>query len=391
MLRSATLAALVLALLQPVPVEASDACVAPPLDERAAALARTDHAVSGNRFVGGCGPLLGGVVDVALGGAPAWVLPDPTDRGRSWLIVLEDGTVELVVAEPGAVPAISPIRLAPLPAGEPPLAAALGQEQVVVGSALAAASWFSDPIPGTRVTEIDGALVALTRPTDRYPHAALGDGLEAAAVEVRDAGGLVVRIEITEPEVIEGTSAMVVDLAAGGRAAGLLVTVSDAEDGARLRLYDLDGEVVAESDPIGQGFRWLHQVGAGPAGPAGETELVVVRTPHIGGVVEAYRLDGDRLERVAAQPGYRSHVIGSDNLDMALLADVDGDGRAEIVVPSQDLGSLGVLARTAHGFEELSRLALDGELATNVAATATADGGIVIAAATSDGRLRIFR
>ena len=55
-----------------------------------------------------------------------------------------------------------------------------------------------------------------------------------------------------------------------------------------------------------------------------------MRTPHIGGIVEAYRLVEDRFELVASQPGYRSHQLGSSNLDMALLADLVGDGRLEI-------------------------------------------------------------
>ena len=60
-------------------------------------------------------------------------------------------------------------------------------------------------------------------------------------------------------------------------------------------------------------------------------------------------------------------------------------------LPGQDMGSLAVLARTAEGFEETERLALDGRLATNVSATPVADGSLVIAAGTADGRLRIFR
>jgi hypothetical protein len=116
-----------------------------------------------------------------------------------------------------------------------------------------------------------------------------------------------------------------------------------------------------------------------------------VRTPHIGGIVEAYRLVEGRFELVASQPGYRSHQLGSSNLDMALLADLVGDGRLEIIVPRQDMSVIGVLARTADGFEEIDALPLDGGLVTNVAATPDAEGGLVLAAGTADGRLRIFR
>ncbi len=280
----------------------------------------------------------------------------------------------------------------PLAPGHPPLAAATSGEGSLVGSALVAGSWFEAPIPDARVTEIgDRSIVALTGPTERYAHGVLGDELEASGIDVRDDAGLVARIKVGEEEVIEGASAMVVELTPNDRGPQLLVTISDPEVGARLRAYDLDGAVVAESEPIGQGYRWLHQVAVAPIGPAGETEVIAVRTPHIGGVVEAWRLVGERLERVASIEGYSSHQLGSANLDMVLLADIDGDGRLDVVVPTQAMDALAVLARTALGFEETDRLELDARLATNVAATPTAAGGLVLAAGTDDGRLRIFR
>ncbi len=383
---------ILLASLLTIPGQAAASeCSWPELDGNDPMLARTDQTAGGNRIVGGCGPLVGEVTDVEIGGSPLWVLPDPTDRGDSWLVVLEDGTVEHVIATPGMAPLISATEIPALAPSHPPLAEAV-DGQLVVGSALTASGRFEAPIPDARVTEtVDGSLAALSGPTRRYPHGALGDDLEGAAIDVLDHDGHVVRIEVSPDEVIEGTSAMVLDRGEDASGAALLVTVSDADVGARLRLYDLDGHVVAESPPIGRGFRWMHQLASGPIGPGGEVEIVAVRTPHIGGVVEAYRLDRGRLVLVASQPGYSSHRLGSAELDMGLLADVDGDGRPEVVVPSQDMGALGVLSRSRDGFAEIGRLELQGTLATNVAATRTADGGLALAAGTTDGRLRIFR
>ena len=234
-------------------------------------------------------------------------------------------------------------------------------------------------------------MAALVGPTDRYDHGVLGDGIEALAIEVRDQAGPVARVAVGTDEVVEGTSAMVVDLVTNDLGPELLVTVSDADDGARLRVYDLDGLVVAESEPIGQGYRWLHQLGAGSLAPDGELEIVAVRTPHIGGIVEAYRLVDDRLVLVATASGYSSHQLGSANLDMALLADADGDGRLDVVVPTQAMDEIALLVRTTDGFEESDRLALDGRLLTNLAATQTGDGSLVLAVGTDDGKLRIFR
>lgn len=391
MRHAAISAAFLLVASVPAPVLA-DECAPPPLDDPSSALARTDHAVTGNRVAAGCGLLDGTVLDVELGGRPAWVLPDPDDRGGSWFVVLEDGTVAHVIDDGAGGAFVSQSETPPLPPGQPPLALAMGEDGVVVGSALGATTWFSDPLPDTRVTQVSGtALAALTDPTERYDHGVLGDGYEAAAIEVRDDSGVIARIEVGPDEVIEGISAMVLEQHSSDAGHALLVTVSDASDGARLRAYDLDGSVVAESEPIGQGYRWLHQIGAGRLAPDGELEVIAVRTPHIGGIVEAYRFAGDRLELVASGPGYSSHQLGSANLDMALLADVDGNGRLDVVVPTQSMTELAGLARTEAGFEEIERLALGGRLVTNVAATPAADGSLALAVGTDDGRLRIFR
>jgi hypothetical protein len=247
-----------------------------------------------------------------------------------------------------------------------------------------------DVIPGGRVVSTGFVGAVPVGPTQRYPHGVLGDDIEASALQIWTDYGANPRVELAEDEVIEGISAIAAVLGDGGPL-GFLVTVSNAEDGARLRAYDEQGEVIAESDPIGRGFRWLHQIGVGPTGPDGEIEVIAVRTPHIGGVVEAYRLDGDRFERVAAIEGYSSHVIGSANLDMALLTDTDADGQLEIVVPTQAMTELAILERTADGFSELDRLPLDGSLATNIAAAVDRDGHLNLAVGTADGRLRVFR
>jgi hypothetical protein len=311
------------------------------------------------------------------------VLPDPTGRGASWLAASVDGRL-LRIDEAGGD------DVGRLDPGEPPFAIARCGGEPAVASALRAPGLFEDPLPDARVvTAPNGLLVALTGPTGRYDHGVLGDRLEASAIEVREAGD-VTRIEVDAPSVIEGLAPIVADLD-GDEIPELIVTVSDAEVGARLVVYGLDGEFRASSEPIGQGFRWLHQIGVGPTGPAGEVELIAVRTPHIGGQVEAYRLVEDRLELVASTPGYSSHRLGSPNLDMALLADVDGEPGLEIVVPRQDMTALALVKRAAGGFEEIGLLPLDGTLATNIAATPDPDGHLVLAVGTEDGRLRIFR
>ena len=113
-------------------------------------------------------------------------------------------------------------------------------------------------------------------------------------------------------------------------------------------------------------------------------------TPHIGGVAEFYRLEGDDLRIVAQVPGFTSHVLGSRNLDMAVGGDFDGDGRMELLLPDQSLTELGAIRRISNGTEVAWTVSLDGRLKINIAAVALSDGGIVIGVGTTNNALRLW-
>ena len=74
--------------------------------------------------------------------------------------------------------------------------------------------------------------------------------------------------------------------------------------------------------------------------------LAEVLTPHIGGIVGFYRMDGDPLNLVAQQDGATSHPVFSRNLDMGLAGDLDSDGQPELVVFDQPFREVVALRRT---------------------------------------------
>ena len=97
-----------------------------------------------------------------------------------------------------------------------------------------------------------------------------------------------------------------------------------------------------------------------------------------------------RIGIVAQVPGYRSHVLGSRNLDMALAGDLDGDGFVELLVPDQGLTNLGGIRRTAAGAEVAWTIPLGGRANTNIAAVTTAEGRLIIGIGRQDGVLRVW-
>lgn len=337
----------------------------------AAEVVRGDLTIEGNRVLDGRGRIDAvEPVDVDLPGTPERIMPLAGEP--RFVVVLEDGSMLLVDTDGVATAA-------------PTVEAADPQPDVD----------FDDPLPDGRVVSNGEVAVALVGPTDRYPHGVLGDRIEAAAVQVIDlTTGDRVRFGPEPPTVIEGIQPMLVDVDGDG-IDEVLVTESNAEVGAALAVWSLDGEVLARSVAIGQGNRWRNQLAVAPIGPGGEIEIIDVRTPHLGGTLQFFRVDGDELERVAFITGYTSHRIGSRNLDLGIVADADGDGRLDVVLPNDRRTELGVVTRVDSGeaeeagAETVATVELPGQLTTNVAAVAVGED-LWFAVGTEDDVLRIW-
>lgn len=344
--------------------------------------ARTDINTSGNRVFDATLDLESPRIDIALGTEPAWILP-ATEPG-AWYVSLVDDTAVIVSADGAVVPTQAP------PPGEPPQLRTNDDGDLVVESAYDDHGLFTDPLVDTRVVHSGPHAAALVGPTNRYAHGVLGDEIEASAVEiVNRCTNERTRIEIDDPTVIEGISPLLADLDGDGKVE-VLVTTSNSSRGGQLDAYRIDGSFLASSEPIGQGNRWRNQLGVAPLGPNGEIEVVDVRIPHIGGVVEFFRLDGDRLVRVAQTSEFTSHAIGSRNLDMGILADTTGDGRPEVVALTQNRDGIASLQRSGEdGVEQVGQVELDGRATTNLAVQDLPNGA-ALAAGTTNGTLHIW-
>lgn len=374
------------------------------------------------------------VVEAELDGTPRWVAGVSTPEGTAWVAVLEDGGAEAFRLSPeGLEPAeLNPRRL---PSGAPPLLISREGELVLVVAEDESASRLTHPIPlssggipegllvvgedGTLYVErdgerlgiaeapaalpdarivrnADGDLAALTQPTDRYEHGVLGDALEADSITVLRPSPEGARMLSSFPAasggVFEGVAPMWFER--NGETL-LAVTESVAGLGARVSVYQPDGELAGAGPFIGEGMRWRHLTSAAPFGPGGETELSATLTPHMNSAAQFYQIGEAGLEITAGVPGYTSHRIYSRNLDAALAGDLDADGETELLLPTPSYTALSGLARTPDGAEAEWRLPLGGELSTNLASSAAGpDGHAVVAAGLSEvdrGVLRVWR
>ncbi len=237
-----------------------------------------------------------------------------------------------------------------------------------------------------------GRVLFLSGPTEVYDHGVLGDALEATQISLVETLPEVHNlrtIEIPAGQVIEGIAPIWADLNGDGQRE-IIVTLSNSTQGAQLAVFDEMGTLIGLSEPIGQGYRWRHQIAVAPFGPHGEIELVTVLTPHLGGVVEFFRLEENRLEITARLGGFTSHVIGTRNLDMAIAGDFDGDGHLELLIPNQARTELGALQRNGDGASVIWRLPLDGVLSSNLGSATSKDGKLWVGAGREDGVLRVW-
>ena len=125
-------------------------------------------------------------------------------------------------------------------------------------------------LPDARIlSDGTGRVLLLAGPTTDYDHNVLGDNVEASQIVLVDAQtpAVITTIDV-QGGVVEGIAPLWADLNGDGERE-IIVTVSNAQGGARIVAYSEAGEVVAEGPPIGTGYRWRHQLAVAPFGPNG--------------------------------------------------------------------------------------------------------------------------
>jgi len=91
-----------------------------------------------------------------------------------------------------------------------------------------------------------------------------------------------------------------------------------------------------------------------------------VNTPHLAGVLVAYARKTASLIPSAKALGYSSHAAGSRNQDQAVIADMSGHGRLQVILPRQGRDVLAALELTGGRWEERWALQLTGPLQSNL-------------------------
>jgi hypothetical protein len=249
-----------------------------------------------------------------------------------------------------------------------------------------------DMLPDGEVSEGKGAIrrAWLTGPTERYQHGILGDRLEASGVGVERADGKFLYFELPADSVFEDRRARLFDFDGDG-ADEVIVVKTYLDAGATLSVLEVNGdslELAAEAPPIGLSNRWLNPAGAGDFDGDGRTEVAYVETPHIGGTLILYEYDGARLKKDGAARGFSNHAIGSREQGQAAIADWNGDGVADLLVPDARRRELRIVTFAGGKFKELERIANPQPIVTAVLPARLGQSGrVAVVYGLSDGTL----
>lgn len=194
----------------------------------------------------------------------------------------------------------------------------------------------------------DGRLAWLDQPTDRYRHGVLGDAIEAGGLTVQHPSGKRATLTLAPDAVFEDRYPRFADMDGDG-VDEILVVKAYAASGGALALISVGDDdslptIVAEGPAIGTANRWLNPVGVGDVDGDGRMEALVVVTPHIGGTLTAYEWQGDKLVIDHEIYGFSNHAIGSRELALSAVVDLNGDGIAEALVPDARRNAMRVVA-----------------------------------------------
>lgn len=236
----------------------------------------------------------------------------------------------------------------------------------------------------------DIARAWLAEPTTRYDHRILGHDVDAGSVIVESRDGKQQTVRLKDDAVFEDLEPRLADLDGDGQDE-IVVVKSYLKRGSALAVIAANKgkyDVMAETPPIGQPHAWLNPAGIADYNGDGRQDIAFVRMPHAVGALELWTWGADRkLRKTAEIADVSNHIAGSHVLGMSVTADFDGDGIADLAIPSFDRNKLRILAFAPQP-REVAAVMLPAKIVTNLLLV---DGNSAIAVGLSDGTLAVIK
>jgi hypothetical protein len=166
--------------------------------------------------------------------------------------------------------------------------------------------------------------------------------------------------------VFEDLEPRIADLDGDGREE-VLVVKSYLKRGSALAVIGMrngKAAILAETPAIGTPNRWLNPAGIADFDGNGSTDIALVIMPHAVGRLELWSWRNG-LSKTRALGNTSNHAIGSRALRMSAVTDFDGDGLADLAIPSFERRHLRLI-----GFKgkphDIAKVALPARAVTNI-------------------------
>lgn len=221
-------------------------------------------------------------------------------------------------------------------------------------------------LPDGRVTTGTGDIVEAwySEATTRYAHAVLGDGVEAGSLKVKNSRGETFTFRLPSTEIFEDIAPRLADLDRNGTTE-VITILSSQSAGASIAVFGLNGNAfikIAQTPFIGTPNRWLNIAEISNFGGNSRPDIAAVITPHLAGVLQFYRFRNGRLARVAQAQGFSNHFIGSNELRLSTVADVNNNRIPDLILPSLRRNELLMVGTERGQFKELARVPLPARI-----------------------------
>ena len=123
----------------------------------------------------------------------------------------------------------------------------------------------------------------------------------------------------------------------------------------------------------------------------GRNEIAAVVTPHLGAVLKLYEWQGDRLVEDHRADGFSNHAIGSPEQGLADIADMNGDGLPDLIIPDAARRNLRIVTFSFGTFRQLAEVVNTESIGLAVLAQDLDGDGRPEAVMAPGGRLKVVK